>query len=284
MRNHLITIAILIGFVTFQCAKSQNNPDKLDGLETQNETNSAPCTVLFGKPSKNTGLTNDQCKPICECKDLVFHPPAYTADDIAFLKTRQLDNPPPELTEDPYEHPEKYPIQGEKVCGILVNHDDPIHYTLKTFDSPEAATRAGAMITHYGACGLCSSMADLAVYMEKTDLSGPVRQCAILGIAQGMDKSVKCLEDIGFSHACAQIWYYDSKHTRENCQVCFEMLNAKYQEPDGSLNQCIQCDEDKSGPVFKAVAGRTRRNSGLPSALCRPCSSVAPVIHKYDWK
>jgi len=36
-----------------------------------------------------------------------------------------------------------------------------------------------------------------------------------------------------------------------------------------------------SGPVFKAVAGRTRRNSGLASALCRPCESVYPLEHVY---
>jgi len=37
----------------------------------------------------------------------------------------------------------------------------------------------------------------------------------------------------------------------------------------------------QSGPVFKAVAGRTRRNSGLPNALCRPCSEVRPLVHAY---
>ena len=37
----------------------------------------------------------------------------------------------------------------------------------------------------------------------------------------------------------------------------------------------------QSGPVFKAVSGRTRRNSGLPNALCRPCSEVRPLVHAY---
>jgi hypothetical protein len=36
-----------------------------------------------------------------------------------------------------------------------------------------------------------------------------------------------------------------------------------------------------SGPVFKAVAGRTRRNTGIASALCRPCSEVRPLLHDY---
>ncbi len=51
--------------------------------------------------------------------------------------------------------------------------------------------------------------------------------------------------------------------------------------PDGSLSPCIACDEDKSGPVFKAVAGRTRRNSGIPNAICRPCDQVQPLVHDY---
>jgi len=54
-----------------------------------------------------------------------------------------------------------------------------------------------------------------------------------------------------------------------------------YHLPDGRLNDCLLCDEVQSGPVFKAVAGRTRRNSGLPNALCRPCSEVRPLVHAY---
>jgi hypothetical protein len=250
--------------------------------ENEADTNTfldVPCTVLFGKPAENTGVDADMCKPWCACKDRVFHPPEYTARDVEFLRSLRLTNPPKELTEDPYEHPEQYPGHPEQVCGVLLNGDGS--YTLKTFDGVGQASAAGARVTHYGACGLCSSLEDLAVYMEKTDLSGPVRDCAIKAIAHGMDEAVKCLMDIGFTHACAQIWYYDSKHTRENCKICFKMLNDPYQHPDGTLNDCIQCDEDESGPVFKAVAGRTRRDSGLPSALCRPCADVAPVIHDY---
>jgi hypothetical protein len=50
---------------------------------------------------------------------------------------------------------------------------------------------------------------------------------------------------------------------------------------DGGLNECLQCDEDRSGPVFKAVAGRTRRNSGIRSSIERPDAQVSHVVH--DW-
>ncbi len=50
---------------------------------------------------------------------------------------------------------------------------------------------------------------------------------------------------------------------------------------DGALNDCLQCDEDHSGPVFKATAGRTRRNSGIRSSIPRPDDEIAPVVHDY---
>ena len=71
------------------------------------------------------------------------------------------------------------------------------------------------------------------------------------------------------------------------CELCLDVCLAELENPnhqeDGSLNPCIQCDEDESGPVFKAVSGRTRRNSGLPSALCRPCDSIYRVDHDYGF-
>ena len=41
---------------------------------------------------------------------------------------------------------------------------------------------------------------------------------------------------------------------------------------DGKLNPCLECDEVKSGPLFKYYAGRTRRDSGIVSSIPRPAS------------
>jgi hypothetical protein len=41
-------------------------------------------------------------------------------------------------------------------------------------------------------------------------------------------------------------------------------------EVTGALNGCLWCDEKTSGPGFKYAAGRTRRASGLDSAIPRP--------------
>ena len=45
------------------------------------------------------------------------------------------------------------------------------------------------------------------------------------------------------------------------------MEDWPYNQEDGTLNPCLQCDEDVFGPVFKALAGRTRRKSGLAAAI-----------------
>ena len=89
-----------------------------------------------------------------------------------------------------------------------------------------------------------------------------------------------CILDLGFTEPCAQIWVFNSLNTREACLVeCLDALNKPSHLPDGSLNACLACDEANSGPVFKAVAGRTRRNSGIPSAICRPGDSVEAIYH-----
>ena len=239
-----------------------------------------PCVVLFGAPSADTGLSVDQCASSCDCDDLVFAPPAYSQEDVAALGTWELNDPPTLLDVDPYEDPDAHQPQPDRFCAVHPEED--ARYRLETHDDLESVEQAGAVLTHHGACGLCSSLRDLGVYMASTDLSGPVRQCALLSLGGSFEDVVACLEELGFSTPCAQIWAYNSLNTRQEClDVCIEALDEPYHLWDGSLNPCIQCDEDLSGQVFKAVAGRTRRNSGLPTALCRPCGSVAPVVHAY---
>ena len=71
----------------------------------------------------------------------------------------------------------------------------------------------------------------------------------------------------------------------EDCKIskgsnlCYNTINqqpACYRESweNGPyrLNPLIACDECRSGPVFKRIGGRTRRNSGLKSSIPRPPS------------
>jgi len=166
------------------------------------------------------------------------------------------------------------------VCGVRFE-EDQVHYRLTTFASTAAARAAGFAVTHFGACGTCSTLQDLAVYLEKPDLTAPVRKC---GIRLSASASLACLEHLGFSTACAQTWWYDLQNTRHHCLGVCLWSWVEGEAPtrkDGRLNACLQCDEDRSGPVFKATAGRTRRNSGIRSSIPRPDDEIAPVVHDY---
>ena len=166
------------------------------------------------------------------------------------------------------------------VCGVRFEPDQ-VHYRLSTFANTVAARTAGFAITHFGACGTCSTLQDLAVYLEKPDLTAPVRRC---GIRWSASASLTCLKDLGFSTACAQTWLYDLQNTRRQCFSVCVWSWIKGEAPtreDGRLNSCLQCDEDRSGPVFKVTAGRTRRNSGIHSSIPRPNDEIAPVVHDY---
>jgi hypothetical protein len=208
-------------------------------------------------------------------------PQLSRADLLAALRSK-IPIDPLEVAQDPYLawQGQASAVSTGTVCGVQFQPDQ-IHYRLSTFADPDAARMAGAAVTHYGACGTCSTLQDLAVYLEKPDLTAPVRSCAINWSASA---SLTCLEGLGFTHACAQTWLYDAQNTRRQCLgVCVMswIEGEASTRSDGRLNACLQCDEDRSGPVFKAVAGRTRRNSGIHSSIPRPDDQIAPVVHDY---
>lgn len=238
-------------------------------------------SVLFGQPGPSTGLDETRCRPerILPGEE-VWEPPAYSEADIAALRSRALVTPPGLLAGDPYADPSLVPIDTGGVCAVLPESSVAGGYRLGTFPDRMSAEAAGGIMTHSGACGACSSLQDLAVYLANPDLGEPVRQCALLSLTQGDQAALDCIEGLGFTPACAQIWAFNSYHTRAECLgVCLAALDSPYHLPDGSLNPCLACDEEQSGPVFKAVAGRIRRNSGIPVAICRPPEEVEAVSH-----
>ncbi len=253
----------------------------------KNEENEPNCEALFfGNPTSNTGLSSDICRTDCPCKD--YQAKTFSNEEIANLKSWKLSTPQEELTKDPYKS--AVPQEQEGICAIVVEDAINKTYRLENFPTKEDADAAGAILTHYGLCGLCSSLQDLAVYVENQDLGGYTRQCGFQHLAGPFNNLVQCMESVGFTTPCAQIWSYNVKHTQANCfDLCIDdILNeiltgekTPFNNPDGSLNECIACDENISGPIFKAYSGRTRRNSGLPSAICRKCDQVKSVNHTY---
>ena len=237
---------------------------------------------LFGRPNDKTGLSAALCEPRCACSATPFAAPAYGSADVERALAWTLLDPPAPLTADPYAAPAPAEVGPDVVCGVLPDPPGSRTYRLVTYDDERAARAAGAFPSHFGACGLCSPLVDLAVYMGVGDLTQPVRQCGLDWVAGPPASHIQCLQDLGFDYACAQIWYYNTLHTREAClEPCMNNFNTPYNLADGSLNDCLACDERESGPVFKAVAGRTRRNTGIANAICRPCSEVQPLVHDY---
>lgn len=243
--------------------------------------NEPACEVLFGQPNERTGLDETRCQPVCEgCGSERFVPRVWDDTSLTALRSFELTEAPELLTSTPYDTTPATPQPGA-VCAVVVEDVASRRYHVETFASSAQAVAAGAVITHADACGLCSSLTDLAVYASHPDLTDPVRQCGIANIGR-FDGLLSCLEALGFTRPCAQIWAYNTEHTRDACgATCVRLLRAPYHEEDGSLNECLACDERESGAVFKAIAGRTRRNSGLANAMCRPCSEVIPLAHDY---
>lgn len=175
-----------------------------------------------------------------------------------------------------------------EVCAVRFTDAERVRYELRGFVTPGEALAAGYTITHQGRCGSCSTLSDLAVYLGTPDLTTPARQCAR---RFGMSGKKQCFEEaVGFTSYCAESWAYNARHTKSECLgVCigdygfFNLLFHRYPggnvTASGQLRPCLQCDEDNSGPGFKYSAGRTRRNSGIESAIPRPDTEIHPVDH-----
>jgi hypothetical protein len=172
----------------------------------------------------------------------------------------------------------------QPICGVVF---DGQSYQLKNYWNKGFALDNGAIITHVQHCGTCSSLQDLSVYISQPDLTKPARACARKG---SLLETRDCMVDIGFSVPCAETWSYNAWHTRETCsRTCrrhyglLSVLTGRMGKPnnlrDGSLNPCLACDEEHSGPGFQYAAGRTRRGSGLESAIQRSDNELFEVDH-----
>jgi hypothetical protein len=206
---------------------------------------------------------------------------------IAALKSKRIANPI-------FQHNDPYKAGGRRVmdppddhtmksavCGIRYLDAGRELYEIRTMRDEGEAGREGYRVTHRGYCGTCSTLQDLAVYLQHRDLTYAVRSCSFK-MTRG--PILSCLEKIGFSRDCALTWYYNIMNTGRQCLgTC--LVSWIKREPlnkaDGALNGCLQCDEDKSGPIFKYWAGRTRRNSGIRSEIERRGEELYPVVHNY---
>ena len=179
---------------------------------------------------------------------------------------KELINPPDLLKKNPFNNKKFKKYNQSGICAII-----PINstkYKLQSFNSKKQLPK-NAIITHYGKCGACSSLQDLAIYKKKRNLTSPIKRCALRGmIAKKWNH--KCIKRQGFSTPCSQIWFYNSQNALKKCwKPCLRHYFSKNNALKSKLNPCLQCDENINGPTFKRLAGRTRRNSGIKSAIQR---------------
>jgi hypothetical protein len=112
------------------------------------------------------------------------------------------------------------------------------------------------------------------------DFTSAGKKCATKGLFNEAE-GLACYESLGLTHECAKIWNYDGIYDGKACaSSCMGYITAPNNGPPApcALNPCLQCDEDKAGPVFSEFGGRTRRRSGLLSEIIRPCDSIARNI------
>ncbi len=267
MRNLAALISIIVSVFLTACS-------------TQSAKDAGCQGPLFGRPAAQTGLGADACQPACLCGATPFQSPEFSAGRLAELRAWVLETPFAEVKDNPYSADAGVSTAG--VCAVVVTDSAAHRYRVQTFADVAAAASAGAYLTHHSPCGVCSTLKDLALYAENTDLGAPVRQCGVDSFGKGFDANVACLEGLGFTRPCAQVWAWNTVNTRNKCLgPCLENGDKPYHLADGGLNGCLACDERESGPTFKQVAGRTRRNTGIASAICRPCQESAPVAHDY---
>lgn len=175
-----------------------------------------------------------------------------------------------------------------QVCGVQFADAAGEDYRLATFPNPDELVASGFELTHFQACGACSTLQDLAVYGE-LDLTVMAKVCSK---RLSLVEKKSCMQEIGFSEACAESWAYNAMKTAQSCAlVCIRaygllpLLTGTENVPpvneQGELNACLLCDEMMSGPGFQYSAGRTRRNSGIISEIDRPDEEVYEVPHRY---
>eukprot|EP00934_Nitzschia_sp_Nitz4_P000075 Nitzschia sp. Nitz4//scaffold49_size126201//79543//81405//NITZ4_003650-RA/size126201-snap-gene-0.53-mRNA-1//1//CDS//3329553173//75//frame0 len=179
-----------------------------------------------------------------------------------------------------------YNFITDVVCAF---HPLDASLPFQSFNSTDEATIAGYVVAHCGECGECSNPLDIETYVAtRQTVANSAKSCGVKAIFGSDGDLVDCLEDaIGFSRDCTVCWAENMKSTAKYCMwTCLSsMLNGLMESNNvvdanayDWLNQCIYCDEKRSGPNFVECSGVARRRLGIQSEIERnpseQCHSV----------
>mgnify|MGYP006196557855 CR=1 FL=1 len=161
------------------------------------------------------------------------------------------------------------------VCAKRNNTSVP-NIDFSTFPLSQDAHDDDYNVAFCGQCGYCSNPIDIGIQTETVKtLTTTSKKCALMSLTGGLKAVHKCLEkNVGFTKPCEDCWVENIKCTKTHCKFTC-LLNEitgrgrGTNKVDGSLNDCLQCDERMCGPQFLKCSGSNRRRLGLPSDIGR---------------
>eukprot|EP01098_Paradermamoeba_levis_P002953 TRINITY_DN1393_c0_g1_i1.p1 TRINITY_DN1393_c0_g1~~TRINITY_DN1393_c0_g1_i1.p1 ORF type:complete len:208 (-),score=55.84 TRINITY_DN1393_c0_g1_i1:23-589(-) len=152
----------------------------------------------------------------------------------------------------------------------------------KDYPSKEAAHSANTTVINCGNCGACSNRNDINIYnFTRNNLTQFTTRCAYLYTLFGEAASRKCMEALGFTTPCLDCWMDNILCDRQKCLwICIWVTatGQPHNKPDGSLNDCLACDERECGPPFIKCAGANRRTSGISSDIDRDKEQICKIV------
>jgi hypothetical protein len=159
-----------------------------------------------------------------------------------------------------------------------------------TYPSPEEAKAHGMTVAHCGPCADCSNMEDTkTLVMTRHTITKDAKKCSLTAVLGSTDELDECLEDrIGFTDKCRTCWVENMECDVESCLfTCMKTLFTGMLRSNnvvgikGSLNHCLQCDEQRCGTPFITCSGASRRRLGIHSDIERNPNEVCRQT--IDW-
>jgi hypothetical protein len=185
------------------------------------------------------------------------------------------------------------------ITDVVCAFDPHNNNDFQTFESRDLAHLAGYQVAHCGACGECSNPTDIHTYVDtRTTIADSAKNCASVAIFGSDEALHDCLQkEIGFSAGCTTCWVEDMQMTTKHCKwTCMNSMLTGFSQsntvPDAAdyarLNQCVYCDEKRSGPDFVTCSGVARRRLGIKSEFERnpleQCPHVDVDYVHSNWK
>ena len=179
----------------------------------------------------------------------------------------------------------------DQVCAF---HRLDTSQPFETFDTKELAIAAGCEVAHCGACGHCSNPVDIRSYVNTREtVAVSAKKCSAKVVLGSHEDLMDCLQDhIGFSRDCTECWADNMINTAKRClSTCVaNRLNGLATrntvigagEDEVWLNECIFCDEKRSGTEFVTCSGVARRRLGIQSEIERNPAEQCKKV-EIDW-